>query len=243
MTRAIDSLQASFASEMKAKDSVLTTAQAQLLKSTRDLATERKQVQELESRMWELDQVGQRIKNLQQALEEEGQVNWTGRTDTPSAPAVAGPSFKFVPRSTDVPPPSFVGPDPAVDPSRSGDARQALIEMRRIKLWQARAQTVFEQRISRVEATSAEKEALYRKVIAMCSGVPAELVEEVSGLLPSSFFATRRLTLAHPLRCSTSSCSPSRATAAASTSAASTDSCRRCVCRELAAGSTLGLRG
>jgi regulatory protein SWI6 len=177
LKRAVDGLQASFASEMKAKGAVLSTAQAQLLDATRDLAKERKRAQALESRMWDLDQVGQRIKNLQQAIGDEDSFDWTGRTTN----LEAGPSFKPLARlpSASVPPAAFEGPDPQVDPRRSGDARQALIETRKIKQWQTRAQAVLEQRIAGVEQAGAEKEALCRRVIALCSGVPADLVEEV----------------------------------------------------------------
>lgn len=162
---------------MKAKGVVLSAAQAELLQATRDLAKERKRAQALESRMWDLDQVGQRIKNLQQALTEETSFDWTGRSAGPEA----GPSFKPLQRlpSSAVPTPTFDGPDPVVDPKRCGDARQALIETRKIKQWQTRSQAALEQRIARVEQLSAEKEAMYKKAIALCSGVPAELVEEV----------------------------------------------------------------
>lgn len=225
--RAVDGLQASYASEMKAKGAVLSTAQAQLLDATRNLAKERKRAQALESRMWELEQIGQRIKNLQQALGDEDGFDWTCRSADPEA----GPSFKLVPRppNSAVPPPTFEGPDPKVDPSRIGDARQALLETRRIKQWQTRAQALIEQRIAGVERMAAEKEELYRKVIAMVSGVPAELVGEVCRPSESRFVSQPRLIVCLHTRNRpwTSSSWRLRATAAGSTPGVRTEVCLR----------------
>lgn len=229
MTRAIEGLQSSFDSEMKAKDAVLSAASSQLIDTTRDLAAERKQAQTLELKMWELDQVGQRIKNLEKALEQENGFDWTGRASLPSD-TKAGPSFVSRPRSSSVAPPTFSGPDPTVASDLNADPGKEIYEMRKITWWQKRVHELLKERISSVKEDSSEKELLYTKVIALCSGVPAEMVEEVRFITFSGCWTGPDLL--HPVlnfRCSTNSLSQSRVMEERWTAPRSTDLRTRCV--------------
>lgn len=230
MTRAIEGLQSSFDSEMKAKDAVLSAASSQLIDTTRDLASERKQAQMLELKMWELDQVGQRIKNVEKALEQENGFDWTGRASSPSDHK-AGPSFVSRPRSLSVAPPTFSGPDPAVASDLSADPGKEIYEMRKITWWQKRVHELLKERISSVKRDSSENELLYTKVIALCSGVPAEMVEEVCSTTFNGCWTGPDLFL-HPVlncRCSTNSLSQSRVMEERWTAPRSTDLRTWCV--------------
>lgn len=139
----------------------------------------------------ELDLVNQRIRNLEKALEDEDKFDWTGRTDLDGTDAgsVAGPAFRLRgPGST------MAGIGGSVDLSFSLDSEpavpttdsvQSLIRLRRLNMWHTRIERLVEQRLSKLQGASAEKEFLCKKIVALCTNVPIDKVEDVSSCIPS----------------------------------------------------------
>lgn len=190
LAKTIETLNTSFLAELKVKEDALAIAQTHVVGVTRSLASARKMVFTLEGKLGELDQVSQRIKNVQRALDQEDMFDWSGRLGADGQSSdKTGPSFQVVEptRGEGLPvshrssaePGVYVGPDPEIDPSKATDPRSELIELRRIRLWQSRVEKLLEERIESVQAASAEKLELYKKVIMICTGTPLEMVEEV----------------------------------------------------------------
>ena len=68
-----------------------------------------------------------------------------------------------------------------VDPTVPvGDSVATLIRLRRLKMWHSRVEQLMETRMRSLEGASAEKEFQCKKIVALCTGVPIDKVEEVS---------------------------------------------------------------
>ena len=129
--------------------------------------------------------------------------DWSGRYGADGSPIPNTSEGSFVFRE-DVPS-SVVVEGGEVDPvpTRSGGKgglMEEVVELRRIGVWQERVEGLLEERIRMAETKRREKEVMFRKVIAICSNVPLELIGSVSSTsLLSSFVGGReerpRLTL------------------------------------------------
>jgi hypothetical protein len=192
MTTMIQELSTEFSTEIKTKQDSLDLTQAHLRAATRELSEQRKQIQVWQSRCGELDKVHQRIRNLEKAIADEDHFDWTGRTDLAGKDGreTAGPAFQWrgpsstmtgIPGSMDI---SFsVEPEP---PSPTGDSVSSLIRLRRLKLWHTRMEELMQARLRSLQGASAEKEYQCKKVVALCTGIPMNKVEDVSGLMAES---------------------------------------------------------
>ncbi|CDZ97980.1 Transcription regulator HTH, APSES-type DNA-binding domain [Phaffia rhodozyma] len=200
ITKTIETLNTTFLAELKVKEDALAVAQSHVVGVTRSLAFARRSVSTLEANLAKLDQITQRTKNVQRALDQEDAFDWSGRTDVDGQPSIrTGPSFQSIEptRGEDLPvshPTSFepnanyTGPDPKVDSTKIGsDPKEELIELRRIRLWQSRAENILEEKIRSIDQISAEKHGLYRKVIAICTGTPIDSIDEDLDKLLESF--------------------------------------------------------
>lgn len=186
MTAMIQTLSSEFSVEVKSKQDSLDVTQAHLRAATRELSEQRKQIQAWQARCGELDQINQRLRNVQKALADEDQFDWTGRTDLSGEDAreTAGPSFALrghnstmigVGGGVDV---SFnVDPEP---PLPNGDSVATLIRLRRMKTWYVRVEELVKGRLGGLRGASAEKEFMCKKIVALCTGIPVDKVEEVS---------------------------------------------------------------
>lgn len=178
-------LASEFSAEIKAKQDTLDVNQAHLRAATRELSEQRKQIQAWQARCGELDQITQRVRNLKKALAEEEGFDWTGRTDLggKDAKEAAGPAFAWRgPNSTmlglggslDV---SFtVDPEP---PIPTGDSAASLIRLKRLKMWYVRMEELVKARLGSLKGASAHKEYVCKKIVALCTGIPIDKVEEV----------------------------------------------------------------
>jgi hypothetical protein len=185
MTAMIQGLNVDFTAEIKAKQEALDITQAHLRAATRELSEQRKQIQAWQSRCGELDQINQRIRNVDKALKDEDQFDWTGRTDLEGNDArqTAGPAFqRRGPSST------MVGMAGSMDISFSVDTEpplpiidsaSSLIRLRRLKLWQTRVEEMMVARLKSLQGASAEKEYQCKKIVALCTGIPIDNVEDV----------------------------------------------------------------
>lgn len=182
----IQSLGAEFQGEIKSKQDALDVTQAHLRAATRELAEQRRQIQTWQTKCGELDQLKQRIRNVEQALADEDQFDWTGRTNYNGEDAreKAGPAFKLRgPSSTltgmsgsmDV---TFnLEPEPQIPMT---DNPASLIKLRRQKMWHVRTEESIRERLQSLQGASAEKEYQCKKIVSLCTGIPVDKVEEVT---------------------------------------------------------------
>ena len=186
ITSMIQGLGNDFTAEVKSKQDLLDVTQVHLRAATRELSEKRRQIQHWQARCGELDQTAQRVRNLERALTDEDNFDWTGRTEwdgTDAGPS-AGPAFQVrgqgstmsgVGGTVDMPANLEVDPTVPV-----GDSVVTLIRLRRLKMWHSRVEQLMETRMRSLEGASAEKEFQCKKIVALCTGVPIDKVEEVS---------------------------------------------------------------
>jgi len=190
----IQGLSSDFSLEIKAKQEALDVTQAHLRAATRELSEQRKQIQAWQSRCGELDQVNQRIRNVDKALKDEDQFDWTGRTDLDGNDAreTAGPAFQWRGASS-----TMVGMVGSMDISFNVEAEPpmpttetvaSLIRLRRLKIWHTRMEELMAERLKSLQGASAEKEYQCKKIVALCTGIPIDKVEEVSGFVSQPYF-------------------------------------------------------
>lgn len=178
----IQSLSSDFQSEIKAKQDALDVTQAHLRAATRELSEQRKQIQMWQGRCGELDTLAQRVKNVDRAIEDEVQFDWTGRggEDEDAVAESKNSAFRYRGLASTLvgnqAPVITIETDP---PLPAGDTVQSLVKLRRLKMWHDRMEEIMEQRMRGLRGASAEKEFMCRKIIALCTGVPVDKVEEV----------------------------------------------------------------
>jgi regulatory protein SWI6 len=181
----IQGLSADFAAEIKTKQDNLDVTQAHLRAATRELSEQRKQIQVWQARCSELDQVTQRIRNVEHALVDEERFDWTGRTefDGRDAPESASPAFRRRGQNS-----TMAGLGGLVDVSfnfdaepvlPAGDSPASLVRLRRMKMWHVRMEALVHQRLESLRGASAEREFQCKKIVALCTGAPIDKVEEV----------------------------------------------------------------
>ena len=207
MTTMIQNLSSDFSAEIKSKQDAFDVIQAHLRAATRELAEQRKQIQTWQTKCGELDKYLQRVRNLEQALHDEDRFDWTGRLTVEGLDAgpSAGPAFKWrganstmvaLAGSVDI---SFDLGEAFAEPTLpTGDSAASLVRLRRLKMWHQRAEGLMEARLWNLRGASAEKEFQCKKIVAMCTGVGIDKVEDVS-----SCYLPRQWTvgLTFPSRC------------------------------------------
>ncbi|KAJ6591537.1 transcription factor [Mycena vulgaris] len=201
MTVMVQSLSTDFQSEIKSKQDALDVTQAHLRAATRELSEQRKQIQAWQARCGELDQISQRVRNIEKALIEEDQFDWTGRSNGSGDPDAegevedetedanagdennGGPAFQW--RGTNS---TMVGVGGSIDISANVEAEPpipptdsvaSLIRLRRLKLWHARMEDLMKARLKGLQGASAEKEYQCKKIVALCTSIPIDKVEEM----------------------------------------------------------------
>jgi regulatory protein SWI6 len=169
-----ESINETFSTELTEKQTRLNTVEQSVRAATRTLAEKRQQAQKAQTTLIELEQLGQKIENVQRGLIEVESLDFTGRSDGATHPA-----FRALPPHIPAPITSGAGEE-ATLPAQ-GD-RNALITLRRMKLWEDRISQVLQERISKLESESLDKEVKYRKLVSLCTKVPVDKVDGVSGL-------------------------------------------------------------
>ena len=185
MTAMIQGLSADFAAEIKTKQDNLDVTQAHLRAATRSLSEQRKQIQVWQAHCSELDQVMQRIRNVEHALVDEEKFDWTGRTDLEGRDAIESAGAAFRRRGQNS---TMAGLGGLVDVSFNfdvepvlpvGDSAASLVRLRRMKMWHVRMEALVHQRLESLRGASAEREFQCKKIVALCTGAPIDKVEEV----------------------------------------------------------------
>ncbi|KZV60020.1 hypothetical protein PENSPDRAFT_659801 [Peniophora sp. CONT] len=173
LTRMIQSLSNDFTNELKSKQDALDVTQAHLRAATRELAEQRKQIAAWQARQADLERAQQRVRNVRRALADEDDMDWTGRLagETKGPFAGKGAAGAITPDDGSQPVPE---PTPPMD-----DSVEALVRMRRLKLWEARAEEMLLQRLEGLHGASAEKEFQCKKIISICLGTTVDKVDKV----------------------------------------------------------------
>ena len=190
----IQNLSSDFSAEIKSKQDGFDVIQAHLRAATRELAEQRRQIQIWQTKCGELDKYMQRVRNLEQALHDEDRFDWTGRLTVEGLDAglSAGAAFKWrgtnstmvaLSGSVDI---SFDLGEAFAEPTLpTGESVASLVRLRRLKMWHQRAEDLMEARLRNLRGASAEKEFQCKKIVAMCTGVGIDKVEDVSsGSIP-----------------------------------------------------------
>lgn len=172
----LTSLDNDHAAEVGRKSESVVKARANLRQAAQQLALARSRLTEASARTGDVAAARQRIANYERALREEDGFDWTGRTELDGAPARAGAAFAFLgPESTlavnmpplkDLPPMDVDAPLPPTP-----------TQLRRLVGWYGRAIGLLRQRIARADATPADLEAAYRKLVARSCRVPVDRVD------------------------------------------------------------------
>jgi hypothetical protein len=230
MTTMIQGLSTDFQAELKAKQDALDVTQAHLRAATRELAEQRKQITAWQGRCGELDQITQRIRNVEKALTDEDQFDWTGRTDLNGNDARDSAGVAFQRRGSNS---TMVGIGGSVDisfsvdvepPIPTNDSAPSMIRLRRLKMWHLRMEDLMKTRLKGLQGASAEKEYQCKKIVALCTGISIDKVEDVS--LP---FLQDLQMFTSWSRCWKTSLLLWKARPKSWTSAVCLDLCRRCV--------------
>ncbi|KAF8507954.1 transcription factor [Hysterangium stoloniferum] len=182
MTSMISGLSTEFQTEIKTKQEGLASIQAKLRASTRVLAEQRRQIQTWQSKCGELDQVRQRIRNLERALQDEDNVDWTGRSTMEGEEPTKG---AFVYRGAESTLSGVGFDDLATNPFEfeppipEENTREHLVKMRRMQMWHRRTEQMMEARLKQLQGASADKEFQCKKIVSLCTGVPMDQVEQM----------------------------------------------------------------
>jgi len=178
----ISGLSTEFQTEIKSKQEGLASVQAKLRASTRGLADQRRQIQSWQSKCGELDQVHQRIRNLERALQDEDKVDWTGRSTMEGEAPTKG---AFVYRGAESTLSGVGFDDLATNPLEfeppipEENTRVHLVRMRRMQMWHRRTEQMMESRLKQLQGASADKEFQCKKIVSLCTGVPMDQVEQM----------------------------------------------------------------
>ncbi|KAK4703684.1 regulatory protein SWI6, partial [Phenoliferia sp. Uapishka_3] len=189
LTSMIESLSSEFNVELSAKTEVLDRTRTQLQAATRDLAAQRNQISHWRSKVAEVEEREQRVRNLERALEEEDQFDWTGRTEVDGSPAVreAGAAFTYRgPASTLSNLPAGITIEFEADPPppTNDTDPHSLAHFMRLQSWYGRVMDLLQQRIEKLKGGNAEQELRLRKIVAQHCRVEPDRVESMlEGLL------------------------------------------------------------
>jgi len=170
----IHGLSAEFALEIKTKQDQLDVTQAHLRAATRSLSEQRKEMQLSQTRCSEMDLIMQRIKNLEKAIVDEDNVDWSGHSV--DLRSVMDTSESTLPQLDPAMPISFSPSDPTVPMSNT---KESLIRLRRLNAWHKRMEKFMEDRLRSLQGASAEKEFQCKKILALSTGIPFENIEEM----------------------------------------------------------------
>ncbi|KAL5492522.1 SWI6 [Sanghuangporus weigelae] len=184
LTAMIQNLSAEFAAEIKSKQDAFDVTNAHVRAATRELAEQRKQIEFWKQRRGELDQVLQRIRNTEKALKAEDHVDWTGRTEANGKSAGPEVHRAFAYRGpqstlTGMGPLDLSNVPDSEPPLPETDSLANLIKMRRMKLYEDRIAKLLQDRLQSLQGASAEKEYQSKRIVAMCTGIPVDKVEDM----------------------------------------------------------------
>ncbi|GAA5905052.1 hypothetical protein JCM6882_002428 [Rhodosporidiobolus microsporus] len=181
----LSKIRGDFEAELASKTTELDAKRQQLQDLTRQLAEQRREVSRWRAEASATDEQAQRIKNLQNAIDEEDAFDWTGRTEVDGSPAsaLAGPGFTYRgPGSTLSNLPSGIGiefdADPPAPETENGVTGEALVHLLRLQAWYERVEGLMRQRVEQLEGGNGDLERKLRRLVASQCGIPEDKVDE-----------------------------------------------------------------
>ncbi|PLW47352.1 hypothetical protein PCASD_02559 [Puccinia coronata f. sp. avenae] len=168
ITSSVNSLSEDFENEIRSKTDRLESVRAQLKVATRQLTTQRRQLESFKQDLDERALLELRLKKLRVAIAEEDGFDWTGRSDLDGRPAQAGKFFEQNEIATTLAGLSAsqiqleLDPDPFVPPENN---ESTLVYLRRLEKWYMRVLRLLRERIGKMKGSNLEQEAKYLKVI------------------------------------------------------------------------------
>jgi regulatory protein SWI6 len=186
ITTLISGLQQEFETEVKDKQEALEKGRIRLRTATRELADQRRQIQQWQVRCSELEETQQRIRNIQRATDEENKFDWSGRTEFDGSPAKAetvGAAFAHHGLESSMLSMELTdavidgAPEPEIP---TENTPEALAKLRKIRAWYKRTDKILQDRLKALQGSSAERELRCQKIIALATGLNVAQVEQVS---------------------------------------------------------------
>lgn len=195
----LKSLNADFASAMASKQEQLDATQHKLRLVTRELAEQRQELRDWQARSASSNDIYQKIQNLEHALQDDKFFRWLAIDSTlpitsngatpPTKTFVAPVDGDTTPRNgtllgsqlmdiVDDSDDSFEGLDLERD-LPSGNSPESLKKLQRIKSWQSQIDDQLSQRSNASKEMNAAKEMQYKQIVSICTGVPADQLDEV----------------------------------------------------------------
>jgi regulatory protein SWI6 len=164
---------------MTQKQTALNVVEQSVRQATRSLAERRIQVAALQATIADLEQAQFRMENMREAITNLGQEDWTGRASSGAEMTI--PAFKHLDDYA----------APIIPSSPNGDDVTGLaipipgtvVQLRRLAMWEDRMADILRARMEALEGEGADKAAKYRKLVSLCTKVPVDKVDSVSGWL------------------------------------------------------------
>lgn len=162
----IQDLNDQFTNEISTKQDKLDQIQAQVIETTRELASLRRQLAAENAKSAQLDSVEYKIQNLERALRLQEEEQWSDVDDADAGdfPEASPPDdAKMLTEDT-----TLLNDD------------QRILHLRRIRSWQAHMEEKLQSKLAGAQNLDAEKLVQYKKAMASRLKVPVEAIDEVS---------------------------------------------------------------
>ncbi|KAG0020023.1 transcriptional regulator swi6 [Entomortierella chlamydospora] len=181
--RMVDELDLEFSHEIMARQSQLQDAQAQLRQSTSELSNTRRTIKQCRAEVLQLTEAQQKIKNLEQSLEEESRKTrgQKGYTSTLRQKETVNEDIDQL-FCTPVRPSPRVDADESSGPTekeRELTAQEEILMLKARILAYEQNEKELAQEFAVAKDQSLERELQCRKVISICCNIPLEKVDEM----------------------------------------------------------------
>lgn len=166
LTSMIQDLNDQFTAEISTKQDKLDQVQAQVIETTRELASLRRQLAEENAKSAQLDSVEHKRQNLERAVRQEFAEAWSDDPDAADLTTVTGISPENA--------------DPATDDLSPLNQEERTVHLRRMRLWQKQMEEKLNAKLQSALGLEHEKLEEYKKAMASRLKVPVEAIDEVS---------------------------------------------------------------
>ncbi|KAJ9104540.1 hypothetical protein QFC21_002036 [Naganishia friedmannii] len=164
LTSMIQDLNDQFTAEISTKQDKLDLVQAQVIETTRELASLRRQLAEENAKSAQFDSVEHKRQNLERAVRQEIAEAWSDDPETADLTTVS----EISPENT----------DPSTDDLTTLDPEERTVYLRRIRLWQKQMEEKLETKLQSALGLEREKLEEYKKAMASRLKVPVEAIDD-----------------------------------------------------------------
>ncbi|KAJ9115090.1 hypothetical protein QFC22_005418 [Naganishia vaughanmartiniae] len=164
LTSMIQDLNDQFTVEISTKQDKLDQVQTQVIETTRELASLRRQLAEENAKSAQLDSVEHKRQNLERAVKQEVAEAWADNSETADLTTVIEISAEDT--------------DPSTDDLTTMDSEERIVFLRRIRVWQKQMEEKLEAKLQSALGLEREKLEEYKKAMASRLKVPVEAIDE-----------------------------------------------------------------